>query len=173
MHVLCDFAMFWLSFITLLDQFGLPTNSVHPVASSLFSAVFVFQVFRLIKVPKKFRKNYIKNQRAGSFRNNQGREPGPPPGSQKGPWRGPNPRARQAPSWLPWVAPRRPLRLYNPLGVETPKQELFFAETSLFRRRRRFQIRVAWRSCPGTLPEGDHPSGRPSIAMDASRMCRE
>src|ERR1041385_5901044 len=101
---------------------------MHPVASFWFSAVFVFQVFRLIKVPKKFRKNYIKNQRAGSFWNNQGREPGPPPGSQKGPWRGPNPRARQAPSWQPWVAPRRPLRLYNPLGVETPKQDLFSPE---------------------------------------------
>src|ERR1043165_6482802 len=33
-----------------------------------------------------------------------------------------------------------PLRLYNLLGVETPKRELFFAETSLFCRHRRFQI---------------------------------
>src|ERR1041384_3816665 len=132
---------------------------MHPVAIFLFSAVFVFQVFRMIKVPKKFRKNYIKNQRSGRLQNNQGGRPGPLPGSQKGPWRGPNPRARRAPSWLPWVAPRRPLRLYNPLGVETPKEEVVFAETSLFRRHRRFQIGASWRSCPGTLPEGDHPFG--------------
>ena len=61
---------------------------MHPVASSCLSAVFVFQVFRLFKVPKKFR-IYKKNQRMGSFRNNQRRGAGPPPGSQKGPRRGP------------------------------------------------------------------------------------
>ena len=55
-----------------------------------------------------------------------------------------------------------PLCLYLPLGVETPKMDLIFANTSLFRRRRRFKIGAAWRSCSGTLPEGDTPSGRPS-----------
>ena len=65
-----------------------------------------------------------------------------------------------------------PLRLYLPLGVETPNTDLIFANSSLFRRRR-FKIGAAWRSCSGTLPEGETPSGRPSIAMDASRMCRE
>ena len=66
-----------------------------------------------------------------------------------------------------------PLRLYLALGVETPNIDLTFANSPLYRRRRRFKIRAAWRSCPGTLPEGGTPSGRPVMAMDASRMCRE
>ena len=89
MHVLCDFAMLFLNFITLLNQFGLTYELSAPSCQLLFSVVFGFQVFRLFKVPKKFWKNYIKNQRPGSFRSNQRREAGPPPGSQKGPWRGP------------------------------------------------------------------------------------
>ena len=109
----------------------------------------------------------------GSFRNNQERGAGPPPGSQKGPWRGPTLGRAGNPPGCPRWPPDAPLRLYNPLEIETPKRELFFAETSLFRRHRRFSDRSCWRSCSGTLPEGDHPSGRPSIAMDASRMYRE
>ena len=85
----------------------------------------------------------------------------------------PHPGPRRAPSWLPRGSPRHPLRLYLPLGVETPKTDPFFAKPSLFRRCRRFKIGAAWRSSSGTLPEGDTPSGRPSRAMDASRMCRE
>src|SRR4051812_17331399 len=50
---------------------------------------FVFQVFLPLKVPNKFRKNYIKNQHPGSLRNHQGRKGGPPQGLQKGPWCGP------------------------------------------------------------------------------------
>ena len=109
----------------------------------------------------------------GSFRNNQKRGAGPPPGSQKGPWRGPTLGRAGCPPGCPVWPLDAPLRLYLPLGTETPKQEPFFANSSLFRRRRRFQIGAAWRSCSGTLPEGDHPSGRPSIAMDASLMYRE
>src|SRR3954471_22225466 len=98
MHVLCDFAMFFLNFNTLLDQFGLTYYLSAPSCQFLFSAVFVFQVFRLLKVPKKFWENYIKNQRQGTFRNNQEREGGPPPGDQEGPWRGPTlGRARRHP----------------------------------------------------------------------------
>src|SRR3954463_10279662 len=55
----------------------------------MFAAVFVFQVFRPLKVVQKFWKNYIKNQRPGSLRKHQGRKGGPPPGLQKGPWRSP------------------------------------------------------------------------------------
>ena len=54
-------------------------------AEFLFSAVFVFQVFRPLKVLQNFRKNYIKNQRPGSFRNHQGRRGGAPQGLHKGP----------------------------------------------------------------------------------------
>ena len=66
-----------------------------------------------------------------------------------------------------------PLRLYLALGVETPNTDLIFANSSLYRRRRLSKIGAFSRSCPGTLPEGGTPSGRQSIAMDASRMWRE
>src|SRR3954466_3136283 len=89
MHVLCDFSMLCLNFHTLLIIFGLTYELSAPSCQFLFSAVFVFQVFRPFKVLQKFRKNYIKNQRPGSFRNHQGRNGGPPPGSQEGSWRGP------------------------------------------------------------------------------------
>src|ERR1043165_2843683 len=85
----------------------------------------------------------------------------------------PHPRPRQEASWLPGGSTRHPLRLYLALGVETPKIDLFSANSPLYRLRRRLRIGAAWRSCPGTLPGGGTPSGRPSIAMDASRMCRE
>src|ERR1041385_4923636 len=95
-------------------------------------------------------------------------------GTPEGSLARPHPRPRRAPSWLP-CGPSRypPLRLYLALGVETPKINLLFANSSLYRRHRRFKIGAAWRSCSGTLPEGGTPSGRPSIDMDASRMCRE
>src|SRR3954469_12211319 len=139
----------------------------------MFSAVFVFQVFRLFKVVRKIQINYIKNQRDGTFQKNQKMEGGPPPGTQEGAWRGPALGHARGPPGFPVGPLGSPLRLYLRPGVETPNTEPFFAKPSLFRRRRRFKIGDAWRSCSGTLPEGDSPSGRPSIAMDASRMCRE
>src|SRR3954469_8876994 len=66
-----------------------------------------------------------------------------------------------------------PFGLYLVPAEETPNIDLLFPFSSLYRRRRRFKIGAARRSCPGTLPEGGTPFGRPSIAMDASRMCRE
>src|SRR3954467_15295484 len=66
----------------------------------MFSAVFVFQVFRPLKVLQKFQEKYIKNQRNRSFRNHQEREGGPPPGSQEGRWHGPTlGRARDPPDY--------------------------------------------------------------------------
>ena len=85
----------------------------------------------------------------------------------------PYPRPRQEASWLPGGSPGAPLHLYLALGVETPNIDLTFANSPLYRRHRRFKIGAAWRSCPGTLPGGGTPSGRPSIAMDTFRMCRE
>src|ERR1043165_280341 len=118
------------------------------------------------------RKNQVKNQRNRSFPNNQDCRGAPPPGAQEGPWRGPTlGRARRPPGFL--VGPLgAPLLLYLALGVETPNIDLFSANSPLYRRRRRFKIGAAWRRCSGPLPEGGTPFGRPSIAMDASRMCR-
>src|SRR3954467_5698133 len=94
MHVLCDFAMFCLNFHTLLNQFVLTYLLSAPSCQFLVSAIFVFQVFRPLKLPKKFRENYIKNQRQGTFRNNQRRQGGPPPEARRVPGAGP-----------PWAAP--------------------------------------------------------------------
>ena len=109
----------------------------------MFSAVFVFQVFWLLKVLKKIRKNYIENQRDGSFQSSQERPPGATTRDQEGPWCGPTlGRARRPPGFLvrPFDAP---LRLYLPLGSETPKTEPFLSKPSLFRRRRHFKIGAA------------------------------
>ena len=73
----------------------------------------------------------------------------------------------------PWLPPQSPLGLYLAPAEETPNIDILFMFSSLYRCRRRFKIGAARRSCPGTLPEGGTTSGRPSIAMDASRMCRE
>src|ERR1041384_4477755 len=173
MHVLCDFAMFFLKFHTLLSIFGLTYQLSAPSCQFLFFAVFVFQVFRPLKVLQKFWKNHIKNQRPGSLRKHQRREGGPPQGLQKGPWHGPNLGRASPPPGCPVAPLGAPLCLYLPPDEETPKIDLSFSFSSLYRCHRRFKIGVAWRSCPGTLPEGGTPSGRPSIAMDSSRMCRE
>ena len=99
---------------------------MHPVASSWFSAVFVFQVFRRIKVPKKFQKNYIKNFLDGSLQNNQSGAPGPLPATQEGGWRGPEGGGRQAPSWLTWQPPRGPPSPIKPPRGRNPETRSLF-----------------------------------------------
>src|SRR4051812_39632753 len=51
----------------------------------------------------------------------------------------PSPRPRQEASWLPGGSPWCPLRLYLPLGVETPNTKPFSAISPLSRRHRRFK----------------------------------
>src|SRR3954463_11700787 len=139
----------------------------------MFSVVFVFQVFRPLKVLQKLQKNYIKNQRPGRLRKHQGRRGGPPQGLQKGPWRGPTLGRARHPPGCPVAPLGAPFGLYLVPAKEPPNIDLLFPFSSLYRRHRRFKIWAARRSCPDTLLEGGTPSGRPSIAMDASRMCRE
>src|ERR1043165_7818519 len=108
MHVLCDFAMFCLNFYTLLDQFGLTYLLSAPSCQFMFSAVFVFHVFRLFKVPKKFWKNYIKNQRDGTFRDHQERkgdhhQTAKRAGGAGPPWAAPG--TLLAASWVPLTPP--------------------------------------------------------------------
>src|SRR3954469_20181279 len=108
----------------------------------MFSVVFVFQVFPILKVLQKFWKNYIKNQRRGSFWNHQKREGGDPPGLQAPWWRGPRGRARDPPGSL--VDPLgAPLRLYIAHAEENPNIEVLFTISSQYRRRRRFKIGAA------------------------------
>ena len=139
----------------------------------LFSVVFVFQVFRPLKVLQKFQKNYIKKSASRKPPESPRKEGSATTGTPEGSLVRPHPRSRQGASWLPCGSPRCPLRLYLALGVETPNIDLFSANLPLYRRRRRFKIGAAWRSCPGTLPGGGNPSGRQSIAMEAFLMCRE
>src|SRR3954467_14923168 len=85
MHVLCDFAMFCLNFHTLFDHIwsNLLTQCTQlPVP---VFCCFCITCFPILKVPTKFWKNYIKNQRSRSFPNNQSGTIGPPPGAQA-PW---------------------------------------------------------------------------------------
>ena len=139
----------------------------------MFSSVFIFQIYPILKVLQKFRKNYIKNQRPVSLRKHKRRRGGPPQGLQKGPWRSPTLGRARGPPGCPVDPLSAPLRLYLHPDKETPNIDFLFLFSSLYRRHRRFKIGAAWRSCLGTLPEGGTPFGRPSIAMDASRMCRE
>src|SRR3954464_11626927 len=136
----------------------------------MFSVVFVFQVFRPLKVLQKFRKNYIKNQRPGSLRKHQGRKGGPPPGLQKGPWHGPTLGRAGHPPGCPVAPLGAPFGLYLVPAEETPNIDLLFPFSSLYRCRCHFKIGAARRSRPGTAPEGGTPFERPSISMDASRM---
>src|SRR3954462_1679015 len=103
----------------------------------------------------------------------QVRKGGPPPGLQKGPWRGPTLGRAGHPPGYPVAPLDAPFGLYLVPAEETPNIDLLFSFSSLYRCRRRFKIGAARRSCPGTLPEGGTTSGRPSIAMEAFRMCRE
>src|SRR3954464_9963441 len=108
----------------------------------------------------------MKNKHLGSLRKHQRRKGGPPPGLQKGPWRGPILGRVGHPPGCPMAPLGAPFGLYLVPAEETPNIDMLFPFSSLYRRRCRFKIGSARRSCPGTLPEGGTPSGRPSIAMD-------
>src|ERR1043165_4431201 len=164
MHVLCDFSMFCLNFYTLLDQIGLTYQLSAPSCQFLFSAIFVFQVFRLFKVPKKIRKNYIKNQRPGSFRKNQRREAGPPPGSQKGPWRSPT-LGGAAPGTLLaalWVPSTPPFAYIYPSGWKPLNRNSFSRNPLCSAAVAVFRSGLPGEAAPAPcrkeiLPPGDHP----------------
>src|SRR3954470_23052966 len=97
MHLLCDIAMILMHFYTLLIIFGLTYYLSAPQCQFLFSAVFLFRVSPLLKVPEKFREKYRKNQRTGSFAKSPGGARGEP-GGQAARGRGQAPgRARGAP----------------------------------------------------------------------------
>src|SRR4051812_38033600 len=83
MPLLGDIAMIFIHFHTILIIFGLTYELSAPQCQFLFSAVFVFQVFPLRKLPEKFWKKYIKNQRSGTFQDTEEE----PEGGHQGPRR--------------------------------------------------------------------------------------
>ena len=134
---------------------------MHPVASSCFLLFLFFRFSGYLKCPKNSRKITLKismTEPSGKVKREQeGHHQGP----RRVPGAPPLGRARGPPDCPGWP-PDSSLRLYLPLGSETPGQKPFFAKPSLFRCRCRFKIGAAWRSCSGTLPKekpppGDHP----------------
>src|ERR1043165_6578139 len=173
MHVLCDchvlvelyytFEPIWTNLLTQCTQ----------LPASVFLPFLFFRFFGYLKCPKSSGKIILKiSVQEASGRTKRGKR-GHHQGARRVPGAAPTLGRAGCPPGCPVGPLDAPLRLYLPLGVETLKHEPFFAKPSLFRRRRRFKIGASWRSCSGTLPEGDTPSERPSIAMDASRMYRE
>src|SRR4051812_29201058 len=103
-----------------------------------------------------------------SFLKSQSGAEGPPPGAQEPLGRGQEGRrTREAPDPLvPYF------RLYKAPATEAPNIDLFLLFSSLFPRRRRFEIGAAWRRCPapcrweGLLPGvPPHPGTPPGCAV--------
>src|SRR3954469_1941022 len=100
MHVLCDFAMFCLHFYTLLDQFGLTINSVHPVASSCFLLFLYFRFSGYLKCSENSGKIILKISVTEPSRVTK-RGKGATTRDQEGSWHGPIiVRARRPPGFL-------------------------------------------------------------------------
>src|SRR3954464_14648203 len=100
MHVLCDFAMFFLELPYTFEHIWTNLLTQCTQLPVIVFCCFCISGFRPLKVLQKFRKNYIKNQRPGSFLKHQRRKGVDPPGTQEGAWCGP--------SWLPGGPPRCP-----------------------------------------------------------------
>jgi len=136
-----------------------------PVFFCLFISGFPL-IKRTPKIPEKSNKKSV----YGNLLEPRRRARGGPPGLQAPWWRGPRGRHAKDPSGSLVDPLGAPLCIYIALAEETPKIEVIFPISSLYRRRRRFQIKAARRSYPSTLPEGGSTSGRPSIAMDYGSM---
>src|ERR1041385_2949314 len=134
----------------------------------MFSAVFVFQVFPIIKVPNKSRKKYIKNQRSGSFRNNQDIAGGPPPGAQEGAWRGPTLGRATCPPGCPVAPLGAPVGPYLYSRCKNPYSGPLFSRSNSDLRRHHRQASGDQNSCADTLPGRGSASGFISINVASS-----
>src|ERR1043165_7089146 len=76
LELLYTFGPIWTNLLTQCTQLPVP----------VFCCFCFFRFSGYLKCPKKFRKNYIKNQRDGTFRKSQEGAGGPPPGTQEGAW---------------------------------------------------------------------------------------
>ena len=84
MHVLCDIAMFYIHFHTLLIIFGITYYLSAPQCQFLFLLFFYFRFPRIKNAPK-IPGKYNKNQRFESFQSPEGG----PEGTHQGPRRPP------------------------------------------------------------------------------------
>ena len=76
-------------------------------------------------------------------------------------------------AWVRGPPPRSPFGLFLPLDEEIPEENPVTQKSLLFRRRRDFDLGIARRPCPGTLPEGGLTSGGLSTTMLSSGMRHE
>ena len=112
---------------------------MHPAASCCF-LLFLYSGFPAIKsAPKIPGKIYKKISAIEASGITKGAEEGHPQlarreGGAAPPWAAPGTLLAD------WWVPGAPLRLYLALGVETPNTDLIFANSPLYRRRRRFNI---------------------------------
>src|SRR4051812_8311844 len=137
LELLYTFEPIWTNLLTQCTQLPVPVF-----------CCFCISGFPAIKSAQKIPGKYIKNQRDATFRSNQERQGGPPPGDQEDPWRGPTlGRAGSPPAFLVGP-PNAPLRLYFPVGVETPNPDPFFTNAPMFGRRRHFKTGAAGEAAP-------------------------
>src|ERR1041385_9374520 len=149
---------------------------MHPVASSCLLLFFVFQVFPIIKVPNKSRKNYIKNQRSGSFRESKGGPQGSQGAARRVPGAAqplPAPPALLAGSHTPRCPTLAPI--YSP-DAETPEKKSLFQSTSRSRHNPQFfsgraNLEAALASGEGKSSPSSSPSPLHHPSMTSSLMC--
>src|SRR6187399_1479167 len=128
MLLLCDIAMIFMNFHTLLIIFGLTYLLSAPQCQFLFSAVFLFQVSPILKVLQKFQEKYRKNQRTGSFAKNQR-------------WAREEPGEAQGGAWGPCSASGCPPSHIYPTRPETLEDRTLFRDLASVPPPQRFQDR--------------------------------
>ena len=135
LELLYTFEPIWTNLLTQCTQLPVPVFCCFCISG--FPAIKSSP-----KIPEKF---YKKNQHPGRLRNHQGRRQG----LQKGPRRDPTLGRVGHPPGCPVAPLGAPFVLYLVPAEETPKIDLLFPFSSLYRHRCRFKIGAARRSCPG------------------------
>src|ERR1043165_5422366 len=119
LELLYTFGPIWTNLLTQCTQLPVPVF-----------CYFCISGFPAIKSAQKIPGKYMKNQRDGTFRNNQERQGGPRPGDQEGPWHGPTlGRARRPPGFL--VGPLDAPFAYIYLSGEKPLRRIPFSRRPL------------------------------------------
>src|SRR3954471_20545230 len=111
MHVLCDFAMCLYELSYTFDHIWTNLLTQCTLVPVPVFCCFSISGFPHIKSAPKIRKNQIKNQCTGNFRNHLGGARGPPPGPQAPWWRAPGGGRAQGGvgPWCPHGFPPSPI----------------------------------------------------------------